>query len=199
MHIWAKPIQQQLINHAKGGGKESRAEDIRKIMSILTWVAGNTDARDAYGIGCKHIVDFWRAHIHLLDKTRYEYWRAACILWRCLGRPDKPPKPFKRLTADDSESLSCGGKNFIASAGLAVLAARASKRVSIETLAVAASVDPKKIANLESGRGNRITLGEYDRIFSALGTELILTANSSGKDAGASKPISDNGDGNAHN
>ena len=76
------------------GSKENRRRQLRRILLFVEWLETQEPGRDLAQLGKRHIINFWQAHRHLTDKTRYEYWLALCVLWKLMEKPGKPPRPF---------------------------------------------------------------------------------------------------------
>lgn len=87
---------QEVENLSRGyvrkGGKDNRRQQRARMLAFAAFCA----AEGAYSlaqIGAGHVIRYWRANQHLSDATRYNHWRAFCVLWSLGGKPTEPPKP----------------------------------------------------------------------------------------------------------
>lgn len=44
-------------------------------------------------VGSNHVLSYYRATAALSDSTRYNHFRALCVLWHLAGKPGLPPAP----------------------------------------------------------------------------------------------------------
>ena len=180
MHTWVNQFRQQMDNHVKGGGKESRRNEVRKINYFLRWVSAHTQANTPHGIGDKQVLEFYRAHAHRSDRTLSDYWYAIRSIWKWLGRTGIPPRPPIRLEICRPEE-TIQYERFSARVGRLVLAGRIRLGMSVADLAAASGFDVRRISRLESGHGASATLGQCEKIFTALrldlNTAFMSTAN----------------------
>lgn len=82
-------IRHQLNLHARKGGKTARRRQLRRVEAFVRWCAC-----DPQQIGKNDVYAFFRAHDYFAETTRRDYWYAVRLLWRAVGRPKDPPKPW---------------------------------------------------------------------------------------------------------
>jgi len=79
-------------SYVRKGGKDNRRQQRARMLVFAEFCAGE-GAHSLAQVGAAHVIRYWRANIHLSDSTRYNHWRAFCVLWLLCGKSVKPPKP----------------------------------------------------------------------------------------------------------
>lgn len=83
----------RLAGFDRQGGKANRRQQMERACSVCDWVQNNCQVPHLGQLGGRQIVQFWKAHAHLAESTRYGYWLALCQLWLLSGKAGEPPKP----------------------------------------------------------------------------------------------------------
>lgn len=83
------------LSHAyvSKGGKRNRNQQ-RKRMLAFAKFAQSKGIKAPGQLGRKQVIQYWRVNSDLSDATLYSHWLAMCELWRLLGKPENPPKPW---------------------------------------------------------------------------------------------------------
>ncbi len=103
------PLVQEVAKLSQGfvrrGGKRNRRQQQRRMLTFADHAAvGGT--KTLANLGEKQVVNYWKDHEYLSDKTLYNHWCALCALWDLAGKPGKPPRPKKFTKADTAEDPS---------------------------------------------------------------------------------------------
>lgn len=85
-----RDIQHKLDLHATKGGKQARRRQLRRVEAFVRWTG-----RCPGQIGKYDVREFFRAHDYFAASTQRDYWYAIQLLWRAVGRPKDPPKPWR--------------------------------------------------------------------------------------------------------
>ncbi len=80
--------------YIRRGGKRNRRQQQHRMLTFADYAAAN-GAKTIAEIGGKQVINYWKAHEHLAEKTLYNHWCAICALWDLSGKAGKPPKPTK--------------------------------------------------------------------------------------------------------
>lgn len=75
------------------GSKANRRQQIERACSVMDWIQRHRQVHHLGQVGSRQVIDFWKAHRGLSEKTAYGYWLALCHLWEAAGKAGKPPEP----------------------------------------------------------------------------------------------------------
>lgn len=78
--------------YVRKGGKDNRRQQRARMLAFAAFCAGE-GAHSLAQVGAAHVIRYWRATQHLSDATRYNHWRAFCVLWTLCSKSTEPPKP----------------------------------------------------------------------------------------------------------
>ena len=89
-------LLQEVENLSRGyvrkGGKDNRRQQRARMLALADFCV-KEGANSLAQIGAGHVIRYWRTTRHLSDATRYNHWRAFCVLWVLCGKSAEPPKP----------------------------------------------------------------------------------------------------------
>ena len=94
MPTLADQIRPWSHGYLRHGGKRNRRQQVRRLLAFLNWVESRERLTGLDQLGKRQIVNFWKAHRSLSQRTQYGYWLALRELWRWLERSGEPPRPF---------------------------------------------------------------------------------------------------------
>ena len=78
--------------YVRKGGKDNRRQQRSRMLALAAFCVGE-GAHSLAQVGAAHVIRYWRVTNHLSDATRYNHWRAFCVLWSLCGKSTEPPKP----------------------------------------------------------------------------------------------------------
>jgi len=89
-----RQIEEVSRGYGRKGGKENRASH-RKRMAEFGVFCASLGASDLGQVGARHVIRYWNSPImqSYCDRTRINHYYALAALWRCAGKPEKPPRP----------------------------------------------------------------------------------------------------------
>ena len=89
-------LLQEVENLTRGyvrkGGKDNRRQQRARMLAFAVFCAGE-GVHSLAQAGAAHVIRYWRATRHLSNATRYNHWRALCVLWVLCGKSVEPPQP----------------------------------------------------------------------------------------------------------
>jgi len=89
----ADQVRRLAHGYVRHGSKANRRQQVGRLVVMVEWITTRDRLTGLDQIGKRHVIDFWKAHRHLADRTAYAYWLALRELWVWLDRQGKPPKP----------------------------------------------------------------------------------------------------------
>jgi len=93
MRTWVDELKSHTHHYVSRGGKQNRKKQVSLIVNFLEFTASQENFVSINRLGNRHVINFWKAHRDLPDKTAYDYWLGICKLWEWIGKNEKPPKP----------------------------------------------------------------------------------------------------------
>lgn len=78
--------------YVRKGGKTNRKQQAARMMAFATHCEG-LGAAEMGQVGANHVLSYYRATAALNDSTRYNHFRALCVLWQLAQKPGLPPAP----------------------------------------------------------------------------------------------------------
>lgn len=91
--------------YIRRGGKRNRRQQQHRMLTFADFASVN-GARTLAEVGGRQVIQYWKAHEHLTEKTLYNHWRALCVLWELSDKPGKPPRPTKWANGPEAEGSS---------------------------------------------------------------------------------------------
>lgn len=163
MSILVKRVNELAHEYVRSGSKENRRLQVGRIIKFVEFIEETEHLHGLQEIGTRHVLNFWKSHRELAEKTSHEYWLSFCILWKFAGKSGTPPKPLifpkqatKSFSANNlvSSSNDPNRLNTILSLNelaTALQSKRLSKTLSIEEISRATGLDHKTISDIEDG------------------------------------------------
>jgi hypothetical protein len=153
MRTWANELLEHTHNYVRRGGKHNRQKQVALIVDFLEYTDSHEKITSLHRLGTRHVVNFWKAHRNLSEKTAYDYWLGICKLWEWLGKPGKPPKPHKQFEAQEKPRQQQSISPDIATA---LRSARESQSLTVLKLANMAGCEAALIESLEAGKSDSL-------------------------------------------
>jgi hypothetical protein len=150
MRTWAEELKSHTHDYVRRGGKQNRKKQVSLIIDFLEYTDSQEKITSLHRLGSRHIVNFWKSHRNLSEKTSYDYWLGMCKLWEWIGKPGKPPEPHKRGEASETESSN--NKSTFTEISQAVRSARESRNWSVQKLANLSGCESMIIEDIEKGK-----------------------------------------------
>lgn len=85
-------VKKLMSEYVRKGGKRNRNQQAARMMAF----ARHCEALGAVSmgrVGANHVLSYYRATAALNDSTRYNHFRALCVLWQLAQKPGLPPAP----------------------------------------------------------------------------------------------------------
>ncbi|MBS3952401.1 MAG: helix-turn-helix domain-containing protein [Methylomicrobium sp.] len=173
MRTWAKELESHTHDYVRRGGKQNRQKQVSLIINFLEFIDTQEGLTSLHRLGKRHVINFWKAHRHLPEKSAYDYWLGLCQLWSWIGKSEKPPRPHNHLNAIAcSDVVSSEQKNedlkIFDSLSEAIKAARKARGIPIQKLANMSGCEVSVIDAIESGHFS-VSFLEVQNLLVALG------------------------------
>ena len=149
----AKSAQHYFGDHVRGGGKEARKKEVKRIIAFLDWAESTEKVYGLHGLGKNHVIRFWKAHRHLSDQTLHKYWLGLCKLWGWLEKNEEPPKPRKATDIVKPELIDTHQlpATRFTELSTAVKYSRESMQLTVRQLANLSGLEVVLIESIENG------------------------------------------------
>lgn len=99
-------VRQRADIYLRHGGKTNRRQQVERIITVVEWIQAQERLTGLEQIGRRQVIAYWKAHRDLAERTADGYWLALRELWRWLGRPGEPPRPWGLPPADPGRAES---------------------------------------------------------------------------------------------
>ncbi|MCD2453544.1 hypothetical protein GO003_024500 [Methylicorpusculum oleiharenae] len=175
MRTWAKELESHTHDYVRRGGKQNRQKQVSLIINFLEFIDTQEGLTSLQRLGKRHVINFWKAHRDLPEKSAYDYWLGLCQLWSWLGKSEKPPRPHKMAAQSDSPEAQKDQAHAALSFtefSAAIKAARAAKRLPILKLANLSGCDPILINEIESGKYGSAAVRDIENLLRVLKIKL---------------------------
>ncbi len=175
MRTWAKELESYTHDYVRRGGKQNRRKQVSLIVNFLEFTDAQEGLTSLHRLGKRHVINFWKGHRDMPEKSAYDHWLGLCQLWSWLGKPEKPPRPHK-MTIQDSTSDHVGQQTVTCfkEFSTAIKTAREAKGMPILKLANLLGCDPKTIEEIESGTYDNLAASEIQHVFGILNIRLTI-------------------------
>lgn len=92
-------IDELTRGYGRKGGKRNRAQQ-RARMAAFGVFCESLGVTHLGQVGARHVIRYWKSPVmqSYSDRTRMGHYYALEVLWRCAGKPEKPPRPFPLAT-----------------------------------------------------------------------------------------------------
>ncbi|WP_036250261.1 helix-turn-helix transcriptional regulator [Methylobacter sp. BBA5.1] len=173
MRIWARELESYTHDYVRRGGKQNRRKQVSLIINFLEFTDAQEGLTSLHRLGKRHVINFWKAHRDMPEKSAYDYWLGLCQLWSWLGKSEKPPRPHNHSSVIacsvmvSSEQQNDDLKTF-GSLSETIKAAREARGMPIQKLANMTGCEVAVIGAIESGHYSDSFL-EVQNLLEALG------------------------------
>lgn len=173
MRTWARELESYTHDYVRRGGKQNRRKQVSLIVNFLEFTDAQEGLTSLHRLGKRHVINFWKAHRDMAEKSAYDHWLGLCQLWSWLGKSEKPPRPYNHASATacsvmvSSEQQNDNLKTF-GSLSEAIKAARQTRGITIQTLANMTGCEVAVIGAIESGQYSDSLL-QVQNLLEALG------------------------------
>lgn len=177
MRIWVRELESYTHDYVRRGGKQNRRKQVSLIVNFLEFTDAQEGLTSLHRLGKRHVINFWKAHREMPEKSAYDYWLGFCQLWSWLGKSEKPPRPHKMNTqpenlATDEPKVQTAPSFSEFSA--AIKTAREAKGMSILKLANLSGCDLTIINEIEAGQYGGATISDIQNLLKILSVNLTL-------------------------
>ncbi len=178
MRTWARELESYTHDYVRRGGKQNRRKQVSLIVTFLEFTDTQEGLTSLHRLGKRHVINFWKAHRDMPEKSAYDHWLGMCQLWLWLGKPEKPPRPHKMdIHSDDPGTDEANPQTALCFTEFseAIKAARESKGIPILKLANLSGCDPTILDEIEAGRYDAAIISDIQNLLKILSVNLILT------------------------
>jgi hypothetical protein len=172
MRTWARELESYTHDYVRRGGKQNRRKQVSLIVNILEFIDAQEKLTSLHRLGKRHVINFWKAHRDMPEKSAYDHWLGLCQLWSWLGKSEKPPRPHKMIApAEESnpQTVLC-----FTEFSAAIKSARKANDMPILKLANLSGCDPIVIDEIESGKYGSATISNVQDILKILNINLMI-------------------------
>lgn len=175
MRTWAKELESYTHDYVRRGGKQNRRKQVSLIVNFLEFNDAQEGLTSLHRLGKRHVINFWKAHREMPEKSAYDHWLGLCLLWSWLGKPEKPPRPHK-MTIQDSTSDHVGQQTVTCfkEFSTAIKTAREAKGMPILKLANLSGCDPTIINEIEACQYGSATISDIQNLLKVLSVNLTF-------------------------
>lgn len=172
MRTWARELESYIHDYVRRGGKQNRRKQVSLIVSFLEFTDAREGLTSLHRLGNRHVINFWKEHRDMPEKSAYDHWLGFCQLWIWLGKSEKPPRPHKMSDqtvkpGSDDQAALC-----FAEFSSAIKSAREAKAMPILKLANLSGCDPVIIDEIESGHYGSATISDVQNLLRILNINL---------------------------
>lgn len=175
MRTWAKELESYTHDYVRRGGKQNRRKQVSLIVNFLEFIDAQEGLTSLHRLGKRHVINFWKAHREMPEKSAYDHWLGLCQLWSWLGKSEKPPRPHKMII-EDPTSDDVGHQTAICFTEFssAIKSAREAKGMTVLKLANLSCCDPMVIDEIESGQYGSASISGIQDILKILNIRLTI-------------------------
>ncbi|QWF70567.1 helix-turn-helix transcriptional regulator [Methylomonas paludis] len=156
--------------YVRSGSKENRRLQVGRMIKFVEFIEQSEQLHNLHEVGKRHVIQFWKAHRDMAQKTANAYWLAICVIWQWSNKPGTPPKPnlFVQLTQDKTAETVQEHKTEISQVitylnNTSVLPSleeisiyleqqRHNQKLTLEAVNKVTGISIKTIADIESGK-----------------------------------------------
>lgn len=161
MRTWARELESYTHDYVRRGGKQNRRKQVSLIVNFLEFIDAQEGLTSLLRLGKRHVVNFWKAHREMPEKSAYDYWLGLCQLWSWIGKSEKPPRPHKMSTLHESPRTEVSDAQLLmcfTEFSSAIRSARESQNISVLKLAKSSGCEVIVINEIESGKYDNATV-----------------------------------------
>jgi hypothetical protein len=174
MRTWARELESYTHDYVRRGGKQNRRKQVALIVDFLEYTDAQERVTSLHRIGARHVVNFWKAHRELSEKTAYDYWLGLCKLWEWTGKPGKPPKPHKRSVPTEEPAPTAVNQTVFPDIAQAIRAARTARQLTCQQLANLSGCELITLEAIEAGTYDDARVSDIQHLFQILAVELTI-------------------------
>ncbi len=172
MRTWARELESFTHDYVRRGGKQNRRKQVSLIVDFLEYTDAQERVTSLHRIGARQVINFWKAHRNLSEKTAYDYWLGLCKLWEWTGKPGQPPKPHKLSAPTEEPTPTSVNQTVFTNIAQAIRAARATKNLTVQQLANLSGCELITIEDIEAGIYDHARASDIQHLFRILGIQL---------------------------
>jgi hypothetical protein len=169
MRTWAEELRKHTHDYVRRGGKQNRKKQVSLIINFLEFTASQDKFTSIHELGRRHVINFWKSHRDLPEKTAYDYWLGICKLWEWIGKKEKPPKPN---TFSKGEEIPNKILHF-SSLSQAVKYSMNKKEISADELARISKCELTVINKIGCGKTD-ICFSDVERVLKSLNIKFLI-------------------------
>ena len=176
MRTWAKELESYTHDYVRRGGKQNRRKQVSLIVNFLEFTDAQEGLTSLHRLGKRHVINFWKSHRDMPEKSAYDHWLGLCQLWSWLGKSEKPPLPHKTITPSEeagSNEANPQANLCFTEFSAAIKSAREAKGMSILKLANLSGCDPTILNEIEAGQYGSATISDIQNLLKILRVSLI--------------------------
>jgi hypothetical protein len=177
MRTWAKKLESYTHDYVRRGGKQNRRKQVSLIVNFLEFTDAQEGLTSLHRLGKRHVINFWKTHRDMPEKSAYDYWLGLCQLWSWLGKPEKPPRPHKMDAYSDDPEANEDQPNVVlcfTEFSAAIKTARETKGMPILKLANLSGCDSTILNEIEAGQYGAVTISDIQNLLKILSVNLTL-------------------------
>lgn len=177
MRTWARELESYTHDYVRRGGKQNRRKQVSLIVSFLEFTDAQEGLTSLHRLGKRHVINFWKAHRDMPEKSAYDYWLGMCQLWSWLGKSEKPPRPHRMIAPSEEPRTNKANPQTVlcfTEFSAAIKSAREANDMPILKLANLSGCDPIVIDEIESGQYRSATISDVQDIMKILNINLTI-------------------------
>jgi hypothetical protein len=174
MRTWAEELKSHTHDYVRRGGKQNRRKQVSLIVDFLEYTDAQERVTSLHRIGARQVINFWKAHRNLSEKTAYDYWLGLCKLWEWTGKPGQPPKPHKMNECIEEPAPTSVNPLSSTNISQAIRAARETRNLTIQQLANLSGYETITIEAIEAGTYDGARVSDIQHLFQILSIQLLI-------------------------
>lgn len=177
MRTWARELESYTHDYVRRGGKQNRRKQVSLIVNFLEFADAQEELTSLHRLGKRHVINFWKAHRNMPEKSAYDYWLGLCQLWSWLGKSEKPPRPHKMIVPSEEPGTNETNPKTVlcfTEISAAIKVAREAKGMPILKLANLSGCDPTILNEIEAGQYGAATISDIQNLLKILSVNLTL-------------------------
>lgn len=177
MRTWARELESYTHDYVRRGGKQNRRKQVSLIVNFLEFTDAQEGLTSLHRLGKRHVINFWKGHRDMPEKSAYDYWLGFCQLWSWLGKSEKPPRPHKMNAHSDNPGTEEANSQAVlcfTEISAAIKTAREAKSMPILKLANVSGCDPTMLNEIEAGQYGAATISDIQNLLKILSVNLTL-------------------------
>lgn len=177
MRTWVRELESYTHDYVRRGGKQNRRKQVSLIVKFLEFTDAQEGLTSLHRLGKRHVINFWKAHREMPEKSAYDHWLGLCQLWSWLGKPEKPPQPHKMNAHSDGPGTEEANSQTVlcfTEFSSAIKSAREAKGMPILKLANLSGCDPAILHEIEAGQYGATSILDIQNLLRILNITLAI-------------------------